>query len=78
MSTREQAYNLLETLTDRQLEGFIMLFSGGNSLQEQKKTESENKTSSLKGAFSKYADPALRALEEEAWSNAAAEKYKNS
>ena len=75
MSTKEQAYNLLETLTERQLEGFIMLFSGENNFQD--KPTPKNKVNSLKGAFSKYADPDLISLEKEAWANAAADKYKN-
>ena len=42
-------------------------------IEPEKKINAE----SLRGALSKYANPALRELEEGAWERAAAEKYVN-
>lgn len=75
MSTKEFAYDLFETLTESQLERFIIMFSGGNP---QENEEHRPKAGSMKGILSEYADPDLIPLEKEAWANAAAEKYKNS
>lgn len=74
MSTKELAYSIFETLTEKQLEGFILLFSGNN----EKAAEARPKAGTLKGALADYADPNLISQEKEAWANAAAEKYKNS
>lgn len=73
MSTKELAYSIFETLTEKQLEGFILLFSGNERSEEQRP-----KAGTLKGALAEYADPALIAKEKEAWADAAVEKYKNS
>lgn len=70
MSTKELAYSILDSLSEEQLKGFIMLFSGSG--------ETRPKAGTLKGALSEYANPDLIPLEKEAWANAAAEKYKNS
>lgn len=75
MSTKEHAYDLYETLTESQLERFIIMFSGEN---QQENEEHRPKAGSMKGILSEYADPDLIPLEKEAWANAAAEKYKNS
>lgn len=74
MSTKELAYSIFETLTEKQLEGFILLFSGNN----EKSAEPRPKAGTLKGALADCADPDLISQEKEAWANAAAEKYKNS
>ena len=74
MSTKELAYSIFETLTEKQLEGFILLFSGNN----EKSDEHRPKAGTLKGALAEHADPNLISQEKEAWANAAAEKYKNS
>lgn len=73
MSTKELAYSIFETLTEKQLEGFILLFSGGN----EEIAEPRPKAASLKGILSDCADPDLIQFEKEAWANAAVEKYEN-
>lgn len=70
MSIKELAYSIFETLTEKQLEGFILLFSGGN----EKSAETRPKAGTLKGALAEYADNSLISREKEAWADAAAEK----
>lgn len=70
MSTKELAYSILDSLSEEQLKGFIMLFSGN--------VETKPKAGTLKGVLSECANPDLIPLEKEAWADAAAEKFKNS
>lgn len=72
MSTKELAYSILDSLSEEQLKGFIMLFSESNPADSSKP-----KAETLKGALSEYANPDLIPLEKEAWANAAEEKHKN-
>lgn len=63
MSTKELAYSIFETLTEKQLEGFILLFSGNT----EKTAEPRPKAGTLKGALADYADPNLISKEKAAY-----------
>ncbi|MCM1329769.1 MAG: hypothetical protein NC253_10060 [Ruminococcus sp.] len=71
MSTKELAYSIFETLTEKQLEGFILLFSGSND----ETAEPRPKAGTLKGSLADCANPDLIPFEKEAWADAAVEKY---
>lgn len=71
MSTREIAYNLIDNMTEEQLETFFALF-GGKQIQDN--TE---KVKSVRGIFAKVANPDLIPLEKTAWEQAAAENERN-
>lgn len=70
MSTKETVITMLDTLTEEQLEGLLMLI----------KSYSHDDTSvdSLQGALSKYANKDLIPLEEGAWERNVVENYENS
>lgn len=77
MSTRERAYSLIDRLSENQLDAvveFLNAFFDPVSQSQKKEIPAE----SVMGIASKYANPELIPLEKEAWSNAVAEKYKNS
>lgn len=78
MSTKELAYSILDSLSEEQLKGFIMLFSGSGETRPKAGTSKVLSAESVAGMAAKYANPDLIPLEKEAWANAAAEKYKNS
>ena len=74
MSTREQAYNILENLSEEKLQAFITLFGDGTADIIPAKPARKS-AASLCGIFHDVADPSLRALEKDAWEQAAAEKF---
>ena len=70
MSVKELAHSIIDDMTEEQLETFFALFGRH---QEQENTK---KVKSVRGIFSKAANPDLIPLEKTAWEQAAAENEK--
>ncbi len=66
---REQVMELVQTLPDEQIHYVL------NVIQSLPPKEEELPRCTLRGRFSNYANPALRAKEKEAWALAAEEKH---
>ena len=71
MSTREIIVSMLDSLTEEQLQGLMMLLKGYVKKQE------ETEVDSVRGILSKYANPDLVPLEKEAWERVVVENYEN-
>ncbi len=69
VAERTQIMELIQTLPDEQIHYVL------NIIQALPKTEVEKPRCTLRGRFSKYANPALREKENEAWGLAVEEKY---
>ena len=76
MSTKELAYSLIDKLNENQLNAAVEFLSSFFETASQKNSKKIS-IESVAGIASEYANPDLIPLEGEAWSNAAAEKYKN-
>lgn len=71
MSTREIIVSMLDSLTEEQLQGLMMLLKGYVKKQE------EIEVDSVRGILSKYANPDLVPLEKEAWERTVVKNYEN-
>jgi len=72
MSTREKLYNMLENLSEEQLEGLFQFLSNFVSVNKNNDTD---ELDGLMGIFHDAADTSKIALEKTAWENAAVEKH---
>jgi hypothetical protein len=70
MSTREMAHALIDTLSEEQLRGLLMLAQAGTFQKGKEKK-------SVRGIFSEYANTDLIPLEDTAWEKSVKEKYEN-
>ena len=69
LAEREQVMELVQTLPDEQIHYVL------NVIQSLPPKEEELPRCTLRGRFSNYANPELRAKEKEAWALAAEEKH---
>ncbi len=69
MSTRERLYNIIDSLDEQQMQELIDFL---NSRKRGGKP-----AASVKGILSRYANPDLIPLEENAWERAAKQNYEN-
>lgn len=67
MSTREMAYNLIDSMTEEQILDFLKLFG------KQREQNNTAKVKSVRGIFAQAANPHLIPLEKTAWEQAAVE-----
>ena len=75
MSTREKLYNMLENLSEEQLEGLFQFLSNFVSVNNLNKNSDTDELDELMGIFHDAADTSKIALEKTAWENAAFEKH---
>ena len=69
LAEREQVMELVQTLPDEKIHYVL------NIIQSLSPNKAETSRCNLRGRFADYANPALRAMEKEAWSLAAEEKH---
>ena len=75
MSTKELLYTIIDGLTEQQMQGLIMLLRGKET---EKPSESyRDEVYSVMGGLSKYANPDLIPLEQDAWEMEVKAKYEN-
>ena len=72
MSTREKLINLIDGMTDEQMNEVVIFIQ---SRPQQPKKDIRSEVEALKGIFHDVADPAKVPFEREAWANAAVEKH---
>ena len=72
MSIREKLYNMLENLSEEQLEGLFQFLSNFVSVNKNSDTDEIDE---LMGIFHDAADTSKIALEKTAWESAAVEKH---
>lgn len=69
MSTREIVYSLIDELSEKQLQGLVLLLQGY--------CKKETSIEKVQGILSDYANTSLISEEKNAWEKAVKEKYEN-